>query len=250
MTSSQLAKTFKLSQVALYIQVATMLRRRIEDGYWAPGDKISTLEELQDEFEVARVTVRQAVELLEKEGLVRRQQGKGTFVAHGIEDRRWLKLDASWESLIGTIKDNVPKFLPVSAPPREPRLRPNDGRLAGDYVFLRSVQSRGNRAYAVVSLHLAKAIYDRDPDAFRSRTALPIVAAMPGVDIASAHQTLIIGSADPETARLLKLPLSAPIAEAHCVVIDRAGVAIYVADILYRGDCIKLETTLFKPAVG
>ncbi|HZS83947.1 MAG TPA: GntR family transcriptional regulator [Stellaceae bacterium] len=238
---TKLAKTFRLSQIPLYIQVATMLRRRIEEGQWAPGDKISTIEELQEEFGVARVTIRQAVELLEKEQLVSRQQGKGTFVAQTLEDRRWLKLDTSWASLVGTIKDNVPKFLPVGAPPRPPRLRPGEGRPAADYVYLRSVQSRGNRAYSVVGCHLAKAIYDRDPAAFRKHPALPIVAAMKDVAIASAHQTLVIGSADPETARLLKLPLNAPTAEAHCVVIDREGVALYVADIIYRGDCIAFE---------
>jgi GntR family transcriptional regulator len=67
---------------------------------------------------------------------------------------------------------------------------------------------------------------------------------MKDVAIAAARQTLIIGSADPETAGLLKLPLNAPVAEAHCAVTDTRGIAIYVADILYRGDCIKLETTL------
>jgi GntR family transcriptional regulator len=241
---NSLAKTFRLSQVPLYIQVATMLRRRIEEGHWSPGEKISTIEELQAELGVARVTVRQAVDLLEKDGLVRRQQGKGTFVSQAIEDRRWLRLDASWSSLIGTIKGNVPKFLPIGAPVRKPRLRPDEGRLADDYVFLRSVQSRGSRAYSVVSLHLAKDIFDRDAEAFRKHAALPIVASMKEVEIASAHQTLVIGSADPETARLLRLPLNAPIAEAHCVVIDGRGIAIYVADIIYRGDCIKLETSL------
>jgi len=30
------------------------------------------------------------------------------------------------------------------------------------------------------------------------------------------------------------------------VVIDRRGFAIYVADIIYRGDCIRLETTLLN----
>jgi GntR family transcriptional regulator len=242
---SSLAKTFRLSQVPLYIQVATMLRRRIEEGHWAAGEKISTIEELQVELGVARVTVRQAVDLLEKDGLVRRRQGKGTFVSQAIEDRRWLRLDASWSSLIGTIKGNVPRFLPIGAPVRPPRLRPDEGQPAEEYVFLRSVQSRGGRAYSVVSLHLAKAIFDRDPEAFRKHAALPIVAAMKRVEIAAAHQTLVIGSADPETARLLKLPLNAPIAEAHCVVIDDKGIAIYVADIIYRGDCIRLETTLF-----
>jgi GntR family transcriptional regulator len=243
---SQLAKTLRLSAVPLYIQVAAELRRRIESGHWASGEKISTIEELQEEFGVARVTIRQAVELLEKDGLVRRQQGKGTFVAADLEDARWLKLDTSWSSLIGTIKHNVPKFMPVSAPSRIPRLGPEEGRAAREYVFLRSVQYRGDRAYSVVNVQLAKEIYARDPDAFRRRAALAIVAGMKGVKIASARQTLIISSADPEIAGLLGVPLNAPTAEARCVVIDRRGVAIYLADIIYRGDCIKLETTLFN----
>jgi GntR family transcriptional regulator len=45
---------------------------------------------------------------------------------------------------------------------------------------------------------------------------------------------------------LLGVPLNAPTAEARCVVIDRRGFAIYVADIIYRGDCIRLESTLLN----
>lgn len=243
---SELAKTLRLSAVPLYIQVAAELRRRIESGLWASGQKISTLEDLQAEFGVARVTVRQAVELLEKDGLVRRQQGRGTFVAADVEDTRWLKLDTSWSSLVGTLKHNVPKFMPVGAPMRPPRLRPDEGEPAAEYVFLRSVQYRGERAYSVVNVQLAKEIYQRDPTAFRRHAALPIVAELKGVKIASARQTLVIGSADPEIAGLLGVPLNAPTAEARCVVIDRRGIAIYVADIIYRGDCIRLETTLLN----
>ena len=245
---TELAKTLRLSAVPLYIQVAAELRRRIESGRWASGQKISTIEDLQEEFGVARVTVRQAVELLEKDGLVRRQQGRGTFVTTDVEDTRWLKLDTSWSSLIETLKHNVPKFMPVSAPMALPRLGPEEGRAAADYVFLRSVQYRGNRAYSVVNVQLAKDIYERDPQAFRRHAALPIVAGMKGVRIASARQTLVIGSADPEIAGLLGVPLNAPTAEARCIVVDRRGIAIYVADIIYRGDCIRLETTLLNDA--
>lgn len=117
---------------------------------------------------------------------------------------------------------------------------------AAEYVFLRSVQYRGERAYSVVNVQLAKEIYQRDPGAFRRHAALPIVAELKGVRIASARQTLVIGSADPEVAGLLGVPLNAPTAEARCVVIDRRGIAVYVADIIYRGDCIRLETTLLN----
>lgn len=245
---SRLAKTLRLSQVPLYLQVSAALRRRIEEGQWSAGDKISTIEELQAEFGVARVTVRQAVELLEKDGLLRREQGRGTFVTGGVEERRWLALDTTWASLVETLKHHVPKFLAVSEAEGQPRLRPGEGELAGRYMLLRSVQYRGQRAYSIVNLRLAKDIYDRDPEAFRRKAALPVLAALPDVRIASARQSLVIGSADPETARLLKLPLNAPTAEAHCVVIDARGIAIYVADIIYRGDCIKLETKLYGDA--
>jgi GntR family transcriptional regulator len=72
------------------------------------------------------------------------------------------------------------------------------------------------------------------------------VAALGGVAIEHAHQTLVIGSADPGTASLLQVPLGAPTAECHCVVIDREGVAIYVAEIVYRNDCVKLHIDLLN----
>lgn len=239
-----IADTYKRSRVPLYLQVATALRRRIEEGYWPPGQKISTLEELEAEFQVARVTVRQAVDVLQNEGLVHRRQGKGTFVAEDIRSRRWLRLATTWSSLISTIEHNIPHFLKVEAPPPVPRLRPGDGRPAEDYVFLRSLQSRGKEPYAVVNLHLARRIFERAPEAFKRRTALPVIASMNDIEVTRAHQTLTIGSADPETARLLNLPLNAPTAEAYCVVVDDSGVAIYVAEISYRGDCVKLDIDL------
>ena len=86
----QLTEAYERSHIPLYAQVAAALRRRIEEGYWVPGEQISPLDELEKEFHVARVTVRQAAELLEKEGLVQRQQGRGTFVIGTLrsEERR------------------------------------------------------------------------------------------------------------------------------------------------------------------
>lgn len=232
------------SRVPLYIQVASALRRRIETGQWQPGQKISTLEELEQEFEVARVTVRQATELLQNEGLVQRQQGRGTFVTDKLQDKHWLELETSWESLIAPIKSNVPKIIKVNNPPPWPRLAPDEGKLAEEYVFLRSVQFKNDAPYAVVNVHLERGIYDRDPDAFLTHTALPVLATLDGIDIEQAHQTLIIGTADTITAGLLDVPLGAPTAECHCVVTNREGVAIYVAEIIYRNDCVKLYINL------
>ena len=245
MTSmSKLKTTYARSPVPLYIQVASALRRRIETGVWRQGEQISTLEALEREFEVARVTVRQAVELLQDEGLVHRHQGRGTFVADKLQDKHWLKLETTWEALTEAIRDNVPTMIRVEDPPAWPRLAEGDGRLSQEYVFLRSVQLKNGAPYALVNLHLDRRIYERDPQAFLTHTALPILATMKGADIGSAHQTLVIGAADPATAGLLKVSIGTPTAECHCVVTNRQGVAIYVAEIIYRNDCVKLYIDL------
>ena len=241
---SKLKTTYARSRVPLYIQVASALRQRIENGQWQPGQKISTLEGLEREFEVARVTVRQAVELLQNEGLVHRQQGRGTFVADKLQDKHWLRLETTWESLIAPIKDNLLKLIKTDNPPAMPTLAKGEGKLAPEYVFLRSVQLKDGAPYAVVNLHLERGIYDRDPDAFLTHTALPVLATLRGTAIEQAHQTLVIGSADPGTASLLQVPLGTPTAECHCVVTDRNDVAIYVAEIIYRNDCVKLYINL------
>src|SRR5689334_14931391 len=64
----------------LYLQVADILRERIDKREWLSGSLIPTLEELAREFRVARVTVRQAVQLLTKEGLLAPRRGLGTMV--------------------------------------------------------------------------------------------------------------------------------------------------------------------------
>lgn len=64
----------------LWHQVAETLRGRIESGQWRPGSQIPTEDVLCDTLGVSRITVRHAVQRLETEGLLRRDQGRGTFV--------------------------------------------------------------------------------------------------------------------------------------------------------------------------
>lgn len=226
------------------------MRRRIETKHWLPGQKISTLVELEREFEVARVTIRQAIDILREEGLLHSQQGRGTFVAEKPVSRYWFKLATSWDVLVETIKDNVPKRINVDNPPPFPILREGEGTLASKYVFVRSVQYKDGEPYGIVSLHLADEIYRRAPEEFRRHPALSVLGSLKDVGVHDAHQTIVIGSADPATADHLHIALGAPIAECRCVVIDERGIAIYVADIIYRSDAIKLHIDLLASSRG
>ena len=231
------------SRVPRYLQVASVLRRRIRDGHWGLGDKIATLEELEREFDVARVTVRQAIDLLQGEGLVKSFQGRGTFVTKAVEHDRWLQLATDWESLIAPIRDHVPHPLPAEPQPAA-KIDEKDGIAAPAYVFLRSIQRRGSKAYAYARVHIAKHVHAKAPRQFSSRVALAVLSEMKDVAISRAHQTVVVGAADIETARQLGISLNAPTAEARCVVIDKAGVVIYIGEITYPGDYVRLNIEL------
>jgi GntR family transcriptional regulator len=107
------------------------------------------------------------------------------------------------------------------------------------------VQFKDGQPYGIVNLHLADQIFRRAPEEFRQHPALSVLANLRGVRVRDAHQTVVIGSADLTTAELLHIGLGAPIAECRCVVLDTKGIAIYVADIIYRSDAIKLHIDLF-----
>ena len=93
-------------------------------------------------------------------------------------------------------------------------------------------------------MHVAKHIYATAPKAFSSRVALAVLSEMKDVAIARAHQTVVVGAADIETARHLGIALNAPTAEARCVVTDKNGVVIYIGEITYPGDYVRLNIEL------
>lgn len=70
-----------LSPQPLYAQIKDTLRDRILNGTYAPHSQMPSEHELCALFGVSRITVRQALGDLQKEGLVFRLHGKGTFVS-------------------------------------------------------------------------------------------------------------------------------------------------------------------------
>ena len=67
--------------IPLYVQLRDAVRAEIRDRGLQPGDRLPTEGELEQRYGVSRSTIRQAVGDLEAEGVLRRIQGKGTFVA-------------------------------------------------------------------------------------------------------------------------------------------------------------------------
>lgn len=71
----------KETPIPYHYQLRELLRGEIVAGRWAVGEKLPSERELCEAFDLSRTTVREAIDALVNEGLLRREKGRGTFVA-------------------------------------------------------------------------------------------------------------------------------------------------------------------------
>lgn len=70
----------ELQQAPLYKQLSDVLRKSILDGTWTPGDALPSETEIANTYSVSAGTVKRALDDLTRSNILKRVQGRGTFV--------------------------------------------------------------------------------------------------------------------------------------------------------------------------
>ena len=90
---------------ALYQQIVDAIKREVAAGRLAPGSPLPSFRALAEELMVSLITVKRAYEELEREGIIYRAQGIGTFVAERGHDRtREVRRDAAEEAIAAAVR--------------------------------------------------------------------------------------------------------------------------------------------------
>jgi GntR family transcriptional regulator len=87
------------SPLPLYHQLYEIVRQGILDGEWRPGDVLPPESELIAHYQVSRTTVRQVLDMLVNEGLIYRQRGRGTSVAHPTIEQSLVRIISFTEDM-------------------------------------------------------------------------------------------------------------------------------------------------------
>ncbi len=90
----------KSHPLPIYYQLKELLREKIVAGEWQPGEMIPSERELSERYGISRMTARQALKELTTEGLLYREQGRGTFVAEPKIEQRLAKLTSFSEDML------------------------------------------------------------------------------------------------------------------------------------------------------
>ncbi len=229
----------------LYSQLADVLRQQIESGALPPGAKLPNLLQMGKLFGVARVTARQAVQLLVMEGFLASRQGRGITVSQPLPARPYENMRTSWKAMIKRIEGAGVELLEAEDVRECPLVTGWNLPAVPEYHYMRRVHIKDGARFAYIELFLDKAIYDRAPQRFNATTVIPVMDEL-GVNVAKARQELTIGCASPEVARHLRIACGVPVAFVRRYACDASGRAIYAATVVYPGDRVRFDIDLVR----
>lgn len=228
----------KRGPVPYYHQISAILRDRITNGEFRAGDRIPSEDELRQMFSVSRATVRQALQTLELDDLIRREAGRGSFVRSAPVGVAELKMTCLLEDLIalgipaenklsdvGTVSashsvaealgvrpgENVFTFLRVVAVEDEP--------FAANRVFLHERMSRDLKEGDLADPHLLRTLQKKC-----------------GVVAARAEQVIEAILADARQASLLNADAGSALLSVTRNSFDQYDKCIEHSITLYRSD--------------
>ena len=231
------------SGVARYLQLGTLFRRKVTTGEWPLGEQIPTVEDLADQFGVAKLTIRQALDLLERDGLIERFRAKGTFVKAKPSRELWCEVHTDFSGMLTARKGAKIEILSERKRCALPQVE-LAGKPAPSYRALRRRHARDGQFFLLADLYIDERLTKSIPrSAYTSKTALRLIADAPDIDVESVRQSLTIGSADLEVSQLLGLPINAPVAFVERTALAKDGSIALLTIGVYRGDVVRLDMT-------
>ena len=233
-------------------QVYMVLKQLIRDGVYTSEKSLPNEIALAEQFKVSRITVRKAMERLEREGTVERTRGRGTFVKQETGDSPLnASLSGSIENLIAMglkTKVRVVDFTYVPANLEiAGALEITPGTLVQKVVRVRSHQGVPfSHLTTYVPEDLGRSYNEED------MTTLPLLMLLErgGAKIGQATQTITARLAVPDVASLLEIEPGEALLSIKRLVRDVEGRPVECITGLYRPDTYEHHMSFNRNSTG
>jgi GntR family transcriptional regulator len=231
----------------LYHRVYLVLRQQVEEGRFDPAVKMPGEHELAADYRVSRITVRRALEMLERDGLIRRRRGAGTYASPPgpAQPQR--------DNLRGLLENLLAMGLRTKVRLLEFDYVPATAEVAGlldvppGASVLRAVRVRSTRGVAFS--HLTTWVPEDVGRRFarEDMAERPLLALLEQHEtIARAEQTISATLADATVAPRLQVEIGTALLWVRRQVFNTEGRVIEAIDSLYRPDLYAYQIGLVR----
>ena len=210
-----------------YVQVYAAVDDWISRGVYPIGEKLPSETELCRLFDVSRITVRAAIEMLERQNVVERIQGRGTFVLQsGVKkspDRG--NFGELMQNLERLAKRTTLEDLEIGSRQAAELAKDLDIDAEDEIIHISYKRIRDGEAIG----------FDVSRDDIKD-TALPSLLISKGIQLQGAHQLIGATLADARMAQLLGVTAGAPLIYLRLQIIGKDSRPVELLSAYYRGD--------------
>jgi GntR family transcriptional regulator len=230
----------------LYLQLKNALVADIDAGQYKPHQRLMSERELGEKFKVSRMTVRQALTEMIREGILYTQVGKGTYVNDS-------KIKQELQTLTGFSQDMSARGTAASGQVLEARVIPATLALAAifsvpmntEIVLLSRLRLSDDNPLAIEEAYIRHQIcpgilaYD-----FSKESLYNVLATQYNTILVRAEQTMEAGLATSTEAELLQITPPSPVLRIERLSYNEQHTLVEYVRSTYRGDRYKFHTTL------
>lgn len=234
------------SSLTLQDQIFQILKNNIDIHQLEVGYKLPTEEEICKAYDISRSTVRGAIQELEKDGLVARVRGKGTFISSGKIERKMEKVYSFSHQMEASNKKPSSMVLEFKQVEVTPKLAKIFGLPIGQMLFLiKRIRCADQMPMLVETTYLPVAIYPQLTEESvakkslydtlrREANVIPYIAE-------EVYESVIMNA---DICKLMKCPKGSSGFHIERIARVKSGAVYEFTQSYMRGDCNKISITL------
>jgi GntR family transcriptional regulator len=239
-------KVISVSPGPLYLQIKETLRTRILDGTYRMHEQMPSEAEMMKAFKVSRITVRQALNDLQKDGLIFKLRGKGTFVAKPKAFQNVTRLQGFGEAMTPMGYETFSRVLRVTqrSAPKDvaERLKLKTGV---EVTEIRRLRYLNREPISLDVTYLPADIGERViKEDLATRDIFLILENEYGCSLGAADLQIEAMLADDTLARALGIEEGAPVLRIERLTHAADGRPLDYEHLYYRGDAFQYRLTI------
>jgi len=239
---TKISSEFITKKIPLYYQLENILREKILSGVFAAGVRLPTEAELIRLYGVGRITVRQALAALAKDGLIERKRRRGTFVTERKAGRRpfdeRIDLTGSLDEIIAAEAGAIFKVIEMNRVDADAQEAELFGLVAGEPLYrVKRLGLREDKPRNLTIDYLPAEIGEKlIPEELSAGSLLQTLETRFGLKLKSAAQRINAALADPYLARLLDVRVGSPLLSIERAVYAGAAAPVEFSQTLFPAD--------------
>ncbi len=242
----------KSSHIPAYAQLQEKLRGQIMGKRVAPGDRLPSENDLSRQYRISRMTVRQALRGLIREGLIVVRKGEGSFVSHSPDVQMLITLDGFSTEMQKRGHRVHSQFLEIAAISSvEAACRAFlclGGKKNSSLVRIKRLRFLDDRPFAIeasyMSFALGQDLLGRPLD--RDFSIYGYLSRERKIDLAKAEYVIEPLTANSEQAKLLRIKAGRPVLSMSGTTNSVDGLPVEYLEGIYLGDKYKLRISIGK----